>query len=94
LIPILLQRGANWRAQSVIGYRAFFFFGANGDGALPALIAAQRLRAASPIAFLPAALNVRFGVGATFFGAGALAFFEPGGLPRLFESHKVLLRST
>lgn len=34
---------------------------ANGDGALPALIAAQRRRAASAIAFRPAALSLRRG---------------------------------
>ena len=33
---------------------------ANGEGALPALMAAQRFLAASAIAFRPAALRVRF----------------------------------
>ena len=34
---------------------------AKGDGALPALIAAQRLRWSSAMAFRPAALSVRMG---------------------------------
>lgn len=48
-----------------------------GDGALPTLIAAQRFLAASAMAFLPAALNVRLRfAGATVRG--------PGGRPRRF----------
>src|SRR5215467_16297907 len=42
-----------------VGYQAFPLRLANGDGALPALIAAQRFRAASAIAFRPAALSRR-----------------------------------
>jgi hypothetical protein len=47
-------------------YRVYFFIFvfANGEGALPALIAAQRRRAAAAIAFRPAALSLRFLPGA------------------------------
>jgi len=52
---------------------------ANGDGALPALIAAQRFLAASAMALRPAALRVRF----CFAGAFATGFLpDPGGRPR------------
>jgi hypothetical protein len=57
---------------------AFFF--ANGEAALPALIAAQRFFAASAIAFRPAALSLRFaGAGAA---AGEANSLLRGGLPR------------
>jgi hypothetical protein len=62
----------------------FRFAFPNGLGALPALIAAHRFLAASAIAFLPAALILRFralGAGAENFGADA---FLPGGRPRFF----------
>lgn len=57
-----------------------------GDGALPALIAAQRFLAASAIAFRPAALNLRLGLagaktaapaGDCLFGEGPRRFGEP-----------------
>jgi hypothetical protein len=59
---------------------------ANGDGALPALIAAQRFLAAAAIAFRPAALNLRLRqTGCCTFSVGANdAGFrpDPGGRPR------------
>src|SRR5271169_6734252 len=61
---------------------AFFF--AKGEGALPALMAAQRFLAASAMAFRPAALRVRFavaGAGAETARANALL---AGGRPRRF----------
>ena len=67
-------------------YAAFrFALFANGDGTLPALIAAHRFLAASAMAFLPAALSLRLRFAGTGVGAGATAasgFF--GGLPRRF----------
>jgi hypothetical protein len=62
---------------------AFFRFAfANGDGALPALIAAHRFRTASAIAFRPTALILRLRrTGATAETAGANAL---GGRPRRF----------
>jgi hypothetical protein len=48
---------------------------ANGDGALPALIAAQRFLAACEMALRPAALRVRLGFG---------RLRVPGGRPRRF----------
>jgi hypothetical protein len=60
------------------------YFLANGLGALPALIAAHRFFAAFAIAFLAAALSLRFralGADAENFGADA---FLPGGRPRCF----------
>jgi len=55
LLNISIARATFWS-----GYAALrFFLFANGDGALPALIAAHRFRAASAIAFRPAALSRR-----------------------------------
>jgi hypothetical protein len=67
---------------------AFFFFAAfaNGDFAFPALISAHLRRAASAIAFRPAALMVRLtGFGAAGLGVVAATTARlagPGGLPR------------
>src|SRR5581483_8897861 len=67
--------------------RAYFFFAlSNGDFALPALIAAHLRLAASAIAFRPASLNCRLGLGA-FTPALAVElgvlFPDPAGRPRL-----------
>ena len=68
--------------------RSYFFRVAfeKGDGALPALIAAQRRFAASAIALRPAALSLRLGEAAF---AACCAFSDvdrgdPGGRTRLF----------
>src|SRR5258707_11336585 len=83
-------------AAAIGAYRfAAFFLArfANGEGALPALIAAHRFLAASAIAFRPAALRVRLPFAGALGAAGcdrfdasraAAAFFrpDPGGRPR------------
>jgi hypothetical protein len=58
---------------------------AKGEGALPALIAAQRRRAASPMAFRPAALSLPLPVAGLVARAGAGEGPESdlGGRPRL-----------
>jgi hypothetical protein len=56
--PLNISIGrASFRVSGQAAPRFFLF--ANGDGALPALIAAHRFRAASAIAFRPAALSRR-----------------------------------
>lgn len=47
--------------EDAYGFASFFTLAdfANGEGALPAFIAAHRFLAASAIAFRPAALNLR-----------------------------------
>jgi len=71
-------------AYAVGAFLAFlaFFNLANGDGVLPALIAAQRFFTASAIAFRPAALSVRLALA----GAAEVGLLtDPGGRPRLFS---------
>jgi hypothetical protein len=72
----------NWRA-SYFDF-AFAAFLANGDVALPALMAAQRFLAASTMAFRPAALNVRF----FFFGAFSEAGLTPSGIEETVTAAK------
>ena len=73
------------RANRRVRHAAFRFDRfANGEGALPALMAAHRLRAASTMALRPAALSFRFGFPVALPLAGAGLLCVPGGRPRRF----------
>jgi hypothetical protein len=87
LFPAAPGKAHRCRRLAVQPFLAVFVLAfANGDVALPALIAAQRFFAASAIALLPAALRVRFRATSADDGttSGALGFLIPGGRPRRF----------
>jgi hypothetical protein len=70
---------------NIYPYAAFrFVLFAKGERALPALISTHRLRAASAMAFRPAALNFRFGFAVALRSDSASLLRDPGGRPRRF----------